>query len=124
VTGLNDRFECLCGFVLARPVFPVRCRCGRSQESATSELLEAANNLSAQSQAEAAAAAQCVHRGKEIERLTCRSCGGSRTVAIYACTIHERCRLEHAEDDEDRAGMSCRWCLKRDKGFQSAESIR
>lgn len=61
----------------------------------------------------------CRHRGESIGSVVCRSCGGERAVEVYRCDVHGRCHLEFVEDDSGAAGERCRWCARRDKGYQT-----
>lgn len=50
---------------------------------------------------------QCSHRGPAVEDVACRSCGGTRNLTSYSCTIHGTCtELRRAVDPE------IRWCYE------------
>lgn len=106
-------FTCdICGFYLAKAkvghTIHHKCDATIQQLQTISKAVEYAN---------------CIHRGEQIDSVECKSCGGRFQVAVYECAIHERCRLKHAEDETGKAGMSCRWCMKKNKGFEPRSSM-
>lgn len=96
-----------CGLHLCDTALPVRHVC-RGTPRPTAQQRKAAREPEP----------ECEHRGEIVERLECVACGGKKLVPIFACAIHGRCHVVHAEDDQGREGMSCRWCRKRGKGFE------
>lgn len=48
----------------------------------------------------------CVHRGAELRKEPCESCGAGTRIKIFACSIHGECQL----DDKIAGVKSCEPC--------------
>jgi hypothetical protein len=60
-------------------------------------------------------ASPCRRRGAQISTIGCQSCGGTTTVAVFACALHEECTLAAAEPGI----ASCAGCAD----FSAAEVV-
>ena len=51
----------------------------------------------------------CVHRGPELRKEPCETCGGGVRIKVFACAIHGECQL----DDKIAGVAQCAGCQER-----------
>lgn len=84
----------LCDYVIWSDNYRECSRCGNVQASAVDRPCPAL--------ALAPASAACTHRGGELRRVGCASCGGNVQIKVLSCDIHGECTI-----GKRLAGVAC-----------------
>ena len=49
----------------------------------------------------------CVHRGPELFRKACKSCSGRVQIAVFSCSVHDRCTVVKKVDAAITSCLEC-----------------